>query len=111
MARGGFPNMGGANMNQILMKAQKMQQDMQTLQSQLNEREFEASAGGDVVTVVAYGRKELKSIAIKPEAVDPDDIEMLEDLVLAAVNEALRVADETVQAEMTKVTGGMNLGF
>ncbi len=103
--------MGGANMNQLLMKAQKMQQDMQTLQSQLNEREFEASAGGGVVTVVAYGRKELKSIEIKPEAVDPDDIEMLEDLVLAAVNEALRVADETVQAEMTKVTGGMNLGF
>ncbi len=103
--------MGGANMNQLLMKAQKMQQDMQTLQSQLNEREFEASAGGGVVTVVAYGRKELKSITIKPEAVDPDDVEMLEDLVLAAVNEALRVADETVQAEMSKVTGGMNLGF
>ncbi len=103
--------MGGANMNQLLMKAQKMQQDMQTLQSQLNEREFEASSGGGVVTVVAYGRKELKSIVIKPEAVDPDDIEMLEDLVLAAANEALRVADETVQAEMSKVTGGMNLGF
>lgn len=111
MAKGGFPNLGGANMNQLLMKAQKMQQDMQTLQGELNEREFEASSGGGVVKAIAYGRKSLKSIEIKPEAVDPDDIEMLQDLVLAAVNEALRVAEDTVQGEMAKVTGGLNLNL
>lgn len=102
--------MGGANMNQLMMQAQKMQQDIQALQEQLNEREIEASSGGGAVTVVAYGRKELKSIEIKPEVIDPDDVEMLQDLVLAAVNEALRSADEMVQGEMSKVAGGLNLG-
>lgn len=102
--------MGGANMNQLMMQAQKMQQDIQALQEQLNEREIEASSGGGAVTVVAYGRKELKSIEIKPEVIDPDDVEMLQDLVLAAVNEALRSAEEMVQGEMSKVAGGLNLG-
>jgi len=109
MARGGFPGMGG-NMQQMMKQAQKMQQSMQKLQQELELKEVEASAGGGVVTVVATGKKEIKSIVIKPEAVDPDDVEMLQDLVLAAVNEALRKADEMVQSEMAKITGGLNLG-
>ena len=80
------------------------------MQAELEEREVETSAGGGVVKVVVTGKKVLKSIEIAPEAVDPDDVEMLQDLVLAAVNEALEKAEEMVQTEMAKVTGGMNLG-
>jgi DNA-binding YbaB/EbfC family protein len=109
MARGGFPGFGG-NMQQMMKQAQKMQQKMQKMQEELEGREVEASAGGGVVTVVVTGKKEIKSIQIKPEAVDPDDVEMLEDLILAAVNEALRKAEEMVQNEMAKITGGLNLG-
>lgn len=112
MARGGFPRGGGGgNMNAMLKQAQKMQQDMVKKQEELNEQVFEAAAGGGMVKVAVYGRKELKSIEINPAAVDPDDVEMLQDLVLAATNEALRLADETVAAEMGKLTGGLNLGF
>ncbi len=112
MARGGFPGMGGgANMQQLMRQAQKMQQDMQKLQAELGEREITASAGGGAVTVTAYGKKEIKSIEINPECVDPDDVEMLQDMVLAAVNEALRKADEMMSAEMSKLTGGLNIGF
>lgn len=97
-------------MQQMMKQAQKMQQKMQKMQEELEGREVEASAGGGVVTVVVTGKKEIKSIQIKPEAVDPDDVEMLEDLILAAVNEALRKAEEMVRNEMAKITGGLNLG-
>ena len=113
MARNNFPRggMGGGNMNALVKQAQKMQQDMLVKQEELNGKEFEAAAGGGVVKATVYGRKEIKSIEIAPEAVDPDDVEMLQDLILAAVNEALRKADEAVSAEMGKFTGGMNLGL
>ncbi|MEG1548519.1 MAG: YbaB/EbfC family nucleoid-associated protein [Clostridia bacterium] len=110
MAKGGFPGMGG-NMQQLMQQAQKMQQDMQRMQAELSEREFTAAVGGGVVKATVYGRKELKSIEIDPSAVDPADVEMLEDLVISAVNEALRAAEETTSAEMGKLTGGVNLGF
>ncbi|HWS30258.1 MAG TPA: YbaB/EbfC family nucleoid-associated protein [Clostridia bacterium] len=111
MQRGGFPGMGGGNMQQLMKQAQKMQQDMARMQEDLNAREFSASSGGGMVKATVFGRKELKSIEIDKACVDPDDVEMLQDLVLSAVNEAIRLADETVSAEMGKLTGGMNLGF
>ena len=110
MARGGFPGMGmGGNMQQLARQAQKLQQQMTKMQEELEAREFEASAGGGMVTVKVSGKKEVLSIEIKPEAVDPDDVEMLQDLVLAAVNEALRQAADTTEREMGKVTGGLNM--
>ena len=110
MARGGFP-MGGGNMQQLMRQAQKMQQDMQKKQAELNESTFTAQAGGGMVTVTVYGTKELKSIELTPEIVDPDDVEMLQDLIVAGVNAAIKEANETVEREMGKLTGGMNLGF
>ena len=97
MARGGFPNMGGANMQQLMRQAQKMQQDMQRAQEELQAREFSATAGGGMVTAVVNGAKQLTKLTISPDCVDPDDVEMLEDLVTAAVNEALRNAAETAE--------------
>lgn len=111
MARGGFPNMGGANMQQLMRQAQKMQQDMQRTQEELQAREFSATAGGGMVTAVVNGAKQLTKLTISPDCVDPDDVEMLEDLVTAAVNEALRNATETAEREMGRITGGMGLGF
>lgn len=112
MARGGFPGMGGGvNMQQMMKQAQKMQQDMANMQEELYAREFAAKSGGGMVQAVVTGKKELKSLTINPECVDPDDVEMLQDLILAAVNEALRAAEETTQAEMGKLTGGLGLGF
>ncbi len=111
MARGGFPGMGmGGNMQQLARQAQKLQQQMAKMQEELEEREYEATAGGGVVTAKVNGKKELVALTIKPEAVDPDDVEMLQDTVMAAVNEALRTATETSEREMGKLTGGMNLG-
>ena len=110
MARhGGFPGMGMGNMQQLAMKAQKLQQQMAEKQAELEAREFEAGAGGGMVTAKVTGKKTLVSLTIKPEAVDPDDVEMLQDLVLAAVNEALRTANDTMEREMSKLTGGMNV--
>ncbi len=109
MARGGFPGMMGGNMQQLARQAQKLQQQMADMQAALDAREFEASAGGGMVTVKVNGKKELLSLAIKPEAVDPEDVEMLQDLVMAAVNEALRQAAETIEREMGKMTGGLNM--
>ena len=110
MARGGFPGMmGGGNMQQLARQAQKLQQQMAKVQEDLEAREYEASAGGGMVNVKVNGKKELVSIEIKPEAVDPDDVEMLQDLVMAAVNEALRNASETMEREMGKLTGGLNV--
>ena len=108
MPKGMFPP-GGGNMQQLLKQAQKMQQDMARIQAELEEREVTASAGGGMVTATATGKKRLVSISIQPEAVDPDDVEMLQDLVLAAVNEAMAKADEMAEAEMAKATGGMGM--
>jgi len=108
MAKGRFPGMGG-NMNNMIKQAQKMQQQMLKLQEELEQKTVEASAGGGAVTVVASGKKEIMEIKINPEVVDPDDVEMLQDLVLAAVNEALRKAEEMVASEMGKLTGGLNI--
>ena len=112
MARGGFPGMGmgGGNMAQMMRQAQKLQEQMLKTQQELEEKEYEASAGGGVVTARVSGKKEIVALEIKPEAVDPDDVEMLQDMVMAAVNEALRMAAETTEREMGKLTGGMNLG-
>lgn len=111
MARhGGFPGMGMGNMQQLAMKAQKLQQQMAEKQAELEAREFEAGAGGGMVTAKVTGKKTLVSLTIKPEAVDPDDVEMLQDMVVAAANEALRKADAEQAASMSKLTGGLNLG-
>lgn len=107
MAKGGFPGFGGGNINNLMKQAQKMQKDMEKMQEELQQRTVEASAGGGAITVVATGKKEIKEITIKPEVVDPDDVEMLQDLILAAVNEAIRKADEMVNSEMGKITGGL----
>lgn len=111
MAKGGFPGMGGANMQQLMRQAQKMQQDVQQKQAELMEKTFSATAGGSMVTATVTGAKELTELKIDPACVDADDVEMLEDLVTAAVNAALAAATEAVDAEMKKVTGGMGLGF
>ncbi len=108
---GGFPGFGGGNMQQLMQQAQKMQAEMQRAQEDLETREFSASAGGGMVTAVVTGSKELKSLTIDPACVDPDDVEMLQDMICAAVNEALKTASETTQQELGKITGGMNLGF
>ena len=101
---------GGFNMNALMKQAQKMQADMQKKQAELEQREYTATAGGGAVSATVMN-KQLKNLTINPEVVDPEDAEMLADLVMAAVNEALRVADETFNAEMAKVTGGMGMGF
>ncbi|WP_366750138.1 YbaB/EbfC family nucleoid-associated protein [Tepidanaerobacter sp. EBM-38] len=97
------------NMNKLMKQVQKMQQDMAKLQDELQERTVEATAGGGVVKVVASGKKQIVSIEISPEAVDPDDVEMLQDLVMAATNEALQKAEDMVAEEMGKLTGGLNM--
>lgn len=107
MAKGGYPGMGGQNMQQLMRQAQKMQQDMQKAQEELQTREFSAAAGGGMVSATVLGSKELLSVKIDPACVDPDDVEMLQDLVVAAVNEALRAADDATQNEMGRITGGM----
>lgn len=108
MARGGFPGgFGGGNINNLMKQAQKMQRDMEKMQAELQDKEVEATAGGGAIKVIATGKKEIKEITISRDVVDPDDVEMLQDLILAAVNEALRMADEMVTSEMSKITGGM----
>ena len=111
MAKGfGSRGMGGMNMNMI-KQAQKMQQEMMKAQEELEAKEYEASAGGGVVTAVVSGKREVVSVTIDPEAVDPDDVEMLQDLIVAAVNEGLRLAAEDAGNQMQKLTGGLNLPF
>ncbi|MFA5523374.1 MAG: YbaB/EbfC family nucleoid-associated protein [Tissierellales bacterium] len=107
MAKGGFPGMG--NMGNMMKQVQKMQKQMADLQNELNEREVEASAGGGAITVKVNGKKEILAVTIDKDVVDPDDVEMLQDLILAATNEALRTADDMVSREMQKITGGMNI--
>jgi DNA-binding YbaB/EbfC family protein len=106
--RGKMPMMPG-NMNNMLKQVQKMQKQMEKTQAELEEREVEASAGGGAVSVKVNGKREILDVAIQPEVVDPDDIEMLQDLILAATNEALRKAEELMNKEMGKITGGMNV--
>ena len=96
-------------MGNMLKQAQKLQAKMLRMQDELAEKTVESSAGGGMVKVVADGRQRVRSISIEKEVVDPDDVEMLQDLVLAAVNDALNKAQEMVSAEMTKLTGGMNI--
>jgi len=107
MARGGFPGIpGGGNMQQLMKQAQKMQQQMLKMQEELDGRTYEASAGGGMVKAAVSGRRELLSLAIDPQAVDPDDVDLLQDMILAAVNEALRAGEETREREMAAL-GGM----
>ena len=104
--RGGFPGgmggFGGMNMNQLMSQAKKMQQEMEETQKALETKEFEASAGGNAVMVKVSGKKEIKEIKISKEVVDPEDIDMLQDLILTCINEALRKVDESSQSQLGK---------
>ena len=106
--RGGMP-MGGMNQMQMMKQAQKMQENLMKMQEELQAKEYEATAGGGVITAVCGGNRELKSITIDPEAVDPEDVEMLGDLIIAAVNEALRAAASDKSERMEKISGGLNM--
>ena len=105
---GGFG--GGMNMN-MMKQVQKMQQDMMKMQQELETKTYTAAAGGGVVSATVDGKHTLKALTIDPEAVDPEDVEMLQDMVIAAVNEEVRAAMEDMSSSMGKITGGMNLPF
>ena len=110
--RGGFPG-GGAmpgNMNNLMKQAQRMQRQMEEDQKELETKEFSAKAGGGAVEVVVSGKKEILKVKLNEEVVDPDDIEMLEDLIMAATNEALKAAEEAGSAAMNKMAGGLGMG-
>ena len=100
---------GPSSQKDMLRQVQKMQQDMEEMQEQLNAREYEISAGGGVCRIVITGEKQIKSIELKPEIVDPDDLETLQDILVAGVNEAIKRVEENQSAEMSKLTGGLNL--
>ena len=105
-----IPNSGGpGKMNQMLKQAQKMQEDMASLQEDLEQRSYTATAGGGMVEVTVNGKHLIESVKIKPEAVDAEDVEMLEDLITVAVNEAVRQAIQSAESEMGAITGGMNI--
>jgi DNA-binding YbaB/EbfC family protein len=111
MAKGGFRGMpGGMNQAAMMKQAQKMQQDMIRMQEEMENKTYSASAGGGMVTASVNGKHQVVGIEIKPEAVDPDDVEMLQDMIIAAVNEAMRTADADAQQNMARITGGLNLG-
>ena len=103
--------MGGGpqNMQSMIKQAQQMQEQMEAKQAELKERDFTATVGGGAVTVVISGAREVKSLELKPEVVDPEDIEMLQDLVISAVNECLREVEETTSREMDQITSGLNV--
>ena len=105
--RGGFPGGMPGNMNNLMKQAQRMQKQMEETTKELEEKEITASAGGGAVEVTVSGKKEVVKIKLSEEVVDPDDIEMLEDLIMAATNEALREMDELSNKEMSKITGGL----
>ena len=109
--RGGFPGgmggFGGMNINNLMKEAKKMQASMEKSQEELAQKEFDATAGGGAISVKVLGDKTLKEIKIQKDVVDPDDVEMLEDLIVAATNEALRKCEEESQAQMAKITGGL----
>ncbi|MCL2538876.1 MAG: YbaB/EbfC family nucleoid-associated protein [Oscillospiraceae bacterium] len=100
---------GSKGMNDMLKQAQKMQEDMASLQEELAQKEYSASSGGSMVEATVRGDKSLASLSIKPEVVDPEDVEMLEDMIVAAINEAHRIAEEDASELMGKITGGMDL--
>ncbi|HOH87284.1 MULTISPECIES: YbaB/EbfC family nucleoid-associated protein [Ruminococcus] len=103
-------NGGGAqNMNQMIKQAQKMQDQITELQEDIEAREFSATAGGGAVEVTISGKKTIKSLTLKPEVVDPEDIDMLQDLIISAVNEAINNVENTTETEMSKITGGVSL--
>ena len=111
MAKGGFRGMpGGMNQAAMMKQVQKMQQDMIRMQEELESKTYSASAGGGVVKAEVNGKNEIVSLVIDPEAVDPDDVEMLQDMVIAAVNEALRNSEADKANNMSRMTGGLNLG-
>ena len=113
MAKGGFRGMpGGGGMNQAAMikQAQKMQQEMLRMQEEMENKTFTAAAGGGMVKAQISGKNELVGLEINPDAVDPDDVEMLQDMIIAAVNEAMRAADAEAANNMSRLTGGLNLG-
>jgi DNA-binding YbaB/EbfC family protein len=99
----------GGNMNKMIKQARQVQEQIVKMQEELEQREVEAAAGGGAVTVRVNGKQEVLSIKISPEVIDPDDVEMLEDLVTVAVNEAIRQAQDMVSSEMAKITGGLNI--
>ncbi len=108
--RGGFPGGMPGNMNNLMKQAQRMQRQMEESQKELEEKEFTAKAGGGAVEVTVTGKKEVTKVLIDKDAVDPDETEMLQDMIMAAVNEALRMAEEANEAIMNKMTGGLG-GF
>ena len=110
MARNGFRGMpGGMNQSAMLKQAQKMQQEMLRMQEAQENKTFSATAGGGMVSATVNGKHEVLNLTIKPEAVDPDDVEMLQDTIIAAVNEAMRNADSDASNNMSRLTGGLNL--
>ena len=111
MAKGGFRGMpGGMNQAAMIKQAQKMQQDMIRMQEEMENKTYTAAAGGGMVKATVNGKHQLMALEIKEEAVDPDDVEMLQDMVIAAVNEAIREADTDSANNMSRLTGGLNLG-
>ena len=111
MAKGGFRGMpGGMNQAAMMKQAQKMQQEMLRMQQEMETKTYTATAGGGMVKATVNGKHEVVDLQINPEAVDPDDVEMLQDMVMAAVNEAMRTADAEAANNMSRLTGGLNLG-
>ena len=106
--RGGFPG-GMGNMNNLMKQAQKMQKAIQEQQAALEEKEYTAKAGGGAVSITVSGKKEVTKVTIDPDAVDPEDVEMLQDLVVSAINEAMNNVEKTTEDEMNKITGGVAL--
>lgn len=105
--RGGFPGGMPGNMNNLMKQAQRMQRQMEENQKALEEKDFTAKAGGGAVSVTLSGKREVKSVVLSPEVVDPDDIEMLQDLIVAAMNEALKQIDDANAEAMNRMTGGL----
>ena len=111
MAKGGFRGMpGGMNQAAMMKQAQKLQQEMLRMQEEQENKTYSATAGGGMVTATVNGKHNLTALEVKPEAVDPDDVEMLQDMIIAAVNEAMRNADTDTANNMSRLTGGLNLG-
>ena len=111
MAKNNFRGMpGGMNQAAMMKQAQKMQQEMLRMQEEMENKTWSATAGGGMVTASVNGKHEVLDLKINPEAVDPDDVEMLQDMIIAAVNEAMRAADTDAANNMSKLTGGLNLG-
>ena len=111
MAKGGFRGMpGGMNQAAMMKQAQKMQQEMLRMQEEMENKTYSATSGGGMVTAEVNGKHEVVSLTVKPEAVDPDDVEMLQDMIMAAVNEAMRTADTEAANNMSRLTGGLKLG-